>query len=96
MSLYNVTFVLTCVIHKHIKSDSMKELQEHLQREYSIENDYYGPAGQKIVNEMMKKISDGEFYITSFVSGFNDKYVDEIANNKLDVVNGAEDERHNR
>lgn len=77
--LYDVTFVLTSVIHKHIRAQSEHELRDHLVKEYGLGEEFYGPATKNLTDTMSKAIENGEFYITSFVRGFRPENADENA-----------------
>jgi len=77
--LYDVTFVLTSIVHKHVKAQSEQELRDHLIKEYGLGEEFYGPATKNLTDTMSRAIENGEFYITSFVRGFYPENSDEIA-----------------
>lgn len=77
--MYDVTFVLTSVIHKHVVAQSEQDLRDHLVKEYGLGEEFYAPATKNLTDTMIRAIENGEFYITSFVRRFQPENADEIA-----------------
>lgn len=99
--IYDVTFVFTSVVQKHIDAQNDVDLREHLSKEYGLGEEFYGPASEKLINMMKNAIEKGEFYITSYVRGFQPGSYDESAgsepkevtdNNVFSCKHGGKDE----